>query len=229
MQDIKRWLNYSYPPHKLGFCGPLRQAQGLRPKKITRHFLDEFEGVRSYCHLIAKKNKIKNPYSYKVLEAYWMGNKLLEKVKKKDLQEMIREDFVGLGKLTKARAESLAKKVSSKAVSHHSFHVLHIGSVTGTINIKGKLKDLCRIGWGEVEFVGGPPSLKLRRVKIKVKYQPLVKNKLGKEKVKEIVWNKKLVPKVKKGDWVAFHWNTVVDVLSKKDVENLKKYTLKNL
>ena len=222
MQDIKRWLSYSYPPHKLGFCGPIKR------RKIKGHYLDEFEGVRSYCRLIAKKNKIKNPYSYKVLEAYWLGNKLLDKVTKKDLQEMIGREFVGLGKLTKAQAESLAKKVSNKAVPHHSFHVMHIGSVTGTVNIKGKLKDLCRIGWGVV--VSRDQRSEIRdRVTIKVIYQPLVKNKLGKEKTKEVVWNKKLVPKLKKGDWVAFHWNTVVDVLSKEEVGLLKKYTLKNL
>lgn len=109
-------------------------------------------------------------------------------------------------------------------LTKHIYHVLIVGSVTGRIKLKGKLKDLCRVSWGKV--------VELKAKKLKVIYQPLVKIRLGKLIKKEIDWNKDLVPDVKIGDWVSFHWNQAVEVLSKEDIKNLEKYTkltLKNL
>lgn len=108
----------------------------------------------------------------------------------------------------------------------HIYHVLVIGSVTGRIVLKGKLLDLCRIGWGKVEKIKNQKSMPTgRQAKIKIKYQPLTGNKLGKPIKKEIDWDKDLVPNVKIGDWVSFHWNQAVEVLSDKDRKNLEKYT----
>jgi hydrogenase maturation factor len=33
------------------------------------------------------------------------------------------------------------------------------------------------------------------------------------------------LPKVKVGDFVSFHWDLALEKLTKKDLENLKKYT----
>ena len=44
---------------------------------------------------------------------------------------------------------------------------------------------------------------------------------------KEIDWDKDLLPKIKTGDWVSFHWNQVVEVLKDEDRRNLEKYTKK--
>lgn len=106
-------------------------------------------------------------------------------------------------------------------ITLHSFHVLIIGSVTNRIVLKGKLLDLCRICWGKV---------KKTQDKLLVEYQPLVRQKkltLGKPIEKEIDWDKDLVPKIKTGDWVSFHWNQVVEVLKDEDRRNLEKYTKK--
>ena len=109
-------------------------------------------------------------------------------------------------------------------ITLHSFHVLIIGSVTNRIVLKGKLLDLCRICWGKVI------KLKVKSQKLKVIYQPLVGQKkltLGKPIEKEIDWDKGLVPKIKTGDWISFHWNQVVEVLKDEDRRNLEKYTKK--
>lgn len=104
-------------------------------------------------------------------------------------------------------------------ITRHIHHVLVVGSVTGRIVLKGKLLDLCRICWGKV---------KKTQDKLLVEYQPLVGQKkltLGKPIEKEIDWDKDLVPKIKTGDWVSFHWNQVVEILNDKDRRNLEKYT----
>ena len=81
--------------------------------------------------------------------------------------------------------------------------------------------DICRISWGIVK----EPGL--------IEYQPLKKTEkgftLGECIVKEINWNKDFIPVLKKGDWVSIHWNTMIEILRKEEVENLEEYTQKTL
>jgi len=235
MSGLKIAVLYSFPAFKLGFCG-------LRGKSVTRLFLNylsgkkvsrkkirkilkNFKGAYSYYRLIAKSSKIKDPFNKKIVKAYWIGNSLLEKVKIADLRQTIAKDFSKPGLLSKEIAFKKAKEIPVNSKPHHSFHVLIVGSVAGKIVLKGKLLDLCRISWGKVikKF-----KIQNSKFKIIVRYQPLIgkKNlKLRKLIKKEIFWDKNLVPNVKVGDWVSFHWNQLVQKLEKEDLENLKKYT----
>ena len=204
MSGLKLAALYSIKPYQLGFCGsqeeknkgillkylrgpPAGEAGSKVSEKKMREILESFEGAYPYYKLIAKSNNIKDPLDERAVRAYWVGNRLLDKVK------------------------------GSKP--HHSFHVLIVGSVTNRIVLKGKLLDLCRICWGKV---------KKTRDKLLVEYQPLVGRKkltLGKSIEKEIDWDKELVPDIKIGNWVSFHWNQVVEVLKDEDRRNLEKYT----
>ena len=221
---------YGLKPHTLGLCGPkeaLRQ-QTLRKfllghvsvNKIEK-ILKQFKGAYPYYKLIAKSNKIKNPFDQKVIKAYWIGNKLLDKVKIGDLRQMIIKEFSGPGLLPKKIAIQKAVAIPENSKPHHSFHVLFIGSVTGSINFKSiVLKDLCRIGWGKVE--------KCAKGKILITTSPLIEKKgiqLGKPVPKEMLWNQELLPKVKIGDWISFHWGQTVEVLTSEEIAALKKYT----
>ena len=212
MSGVRTAIFYSLKPHQLGFCGPQDKRKGILLRflkgedisgKKIRDILKLFVGAYSYYEIIARANKIKDPFNEKVVRAYWVGNELLEKIK--------------------------------EPKPHHSFHVLVRGSITGRIVLKGKLLDLCRIGWGEVKSKIKSPMPTGRQEKLKVKYQPLVgkkRLKLGQPTKKEIDWDKTLLSNIKIGDWVSFHWNQVVEVLNKKDIKNLEKYTrltLKNL
>ncbi len=231
---LKIAARFGFRPHYLGLCGP-KQA---RQQKLLQKFLQgevstrkmeavfrKFLGAYSYYKVIARSNKIKNPFDKRVVSAYWIGNELLDKVKTEDLRKMIAREFVGPDLLPKEIALKKAGAVPVGSKPHHSFHVLVIGSVTGSVDFKNtKLKDLCRIGWGRVKRVKAKSCL--------VEYQPLVgekKIKLGKSVKKEIIWDKNLVPKVKIGDWLAFHWDYSAQILTQKDVKNLRKYTLNTL
>lgn len=202
MSGLRLAALYGIKPHSLGFCGPkdrgvlLKYLQDERiPEKEIRKILREFKGAYPYYKLIAKKNGIKDPFDGRAVRAYWIGNELLEK------------------------ADGIK--------SHHCYHVLVVGSVTGRVKLEGKLKDLCRISWGKIIKISKlNPSTGGQISKLIVEYQPLIsRNKLGKPVKKEIDWDKDLVPKVKVGDWVSFHWNQVVEVLSDEDKKNLEKYT----
>ncbi len=236
---LKIAARFGFRPHYLGLCGP-KQA---RQEKLLQKFLQgkvpavkmgpvfrKFLGAYSYYRLIAKSNKIKDPFDEKVVAAYWIGNKLLNKVRTEDLRKMVAEEFAGPGLLPKETAVQKASVIAEGLKPHHSFHVLTIGSITGSVDFKNtKLKDLCRVGWGRIIKIS---NLKSQISNLVVEYQPLVgkkRIKLGKEIKKEILWDKNLVPESKVGDWVAFHWNYLAQILTKKDVENLENYTLNTL
>jgi len=232
---IKLAALYGIYPHQLGHCGSRRKSIHYQiydflcgkkvPSQKIRKILEGFKGAFFYYKLIAKANGIASPFDEKVVKAYWIGNSLLDKVKTEYLRKMITKDFSKPGLLPKKTALKKAKELPENSKPHHSFHVLVIGSVTGRINLKGKLLDLCRVGWGKV--------IKESRIKnqeawVLVRHQPLAGNKilkLGKPVKKEIFWDKNLVPKIKIGDWVSFHWDHLVQKLKKGEVENLKKYT----
>jgi len=228
---------YGLIPNELGFCGPRQHLLRKFIKgKITATqilpVLKQFEAAYSYYQLIAQKNKIKTgPFNKKVVEAYWIGNELLDKITADDLRELIIEKFSRPGLLSKETAIAKAKRIPASAKPHHSSHVLILGSITGRVNFEGdtKLKDVCRVSWGKIIKKS---KIKNQKSKITVEYQPLAGNKkiiLGKPIKKEIIWDKNLIPKIKIGDWVSFHWNHAIQILTTSDVANLQKYTLNTL
>lgn len=231
MSGVKIAALYGIYPCQLGFCGPQEKSAKevlsdyLLGKKVSenkiRKILKQFKGAFEYYKLIAESNKIEDPFDREVVGAYWIGNQLLEKVPVGSLREMIAKDFSGPGLLSSKIAQKKAEGIPLSSKPHHSFHVLAVGCITGVIDLKGKLLDLCRISWGEV--------IKKNREKIIVRYQPIKKenNKyfLGNFIEKPIFWEKNLISEVEAGDNVSFHWNHLIQVLDKKDLINLKKYT----
>jgi len=240
MSSLKRFLNYSYEPFRLHFCGPQDEPSQkivddyLKGRKISfarlKKIAEQFVGVYPYLKLIAAKNNLK-PLDEKVIEAYWLGNDLLKQVTTDDLKKLIREDFVGPGKLSLAQAEKLVQHLPERSLAHHSFHVLYVGSVTQTVNLVGKLLDLCRVSWGKTQ------SLKRKTQSygsLIVKYRPLIirsnEIRLSKDETeKEIKWNQKILPKVLQGQLVSFHWDLAAEVLSEDQAHWLEKCTVRNI
>jgi len=231
---LKLAIQYALPSCQLGFCGPRgRENQKLLvdfasgkkvPPERVRRILEKFEAMYPYLKLISSSNQVSDPFDEQVVRALWIGNKLLESVKREDLQRLIITDFTKPNLLSKKEAERRSAQVPKGMVPHHSFHVLFLGSITGRVDLSGALKELCRIGWGKVT--------KVKSEKLKVKSKPLVigkKIELGEEIEKEIEWDKGIVPEVKRGDWISFHWGQVCDPLSKEDVSNLEHYTKRTI
>jgi len=225
MSGLKLAALYGFYPHQFGFCGPKKNStkkalldylSGEKiPEQKIRKILEAFRAAFSYYKLIAKSNGIKDPFDEKVVKAYWVGNKLLEKVSIDALREMIIRDF------------AKTKKIPSTSIAHHSFHVLVIGSITGRITLKDELLNICRVGWGKIiECKMGKAKGKNKAV---IEYQPVQKkNKryfLGKPIHKFVFWEKNFIPEIKIGDRIATHWNHIAQILNKRDLSNLKKYT----
>ncbi|OGZ32726.1 MAG: hypothetical protein A2V69_00825 [Candidatus Portnoybacteria bacterium RBG_13_40_8] len=200
MSGLKLAALYGIKPHSLGFCGP-------RDKGILLKYLSGENISEKKIRKILEQFKGAYPYYESIAKSNNIKDPFDERV--------VRAYWIGNKLLAKAGG----------AKSHHSHHVLVVGSVTGKIVLKGKLLDLCRIGWGRVISV----KCKTQSAKIIVKYQPLAgkkKLKLGKLTRKDIDWDRDLLSNViRVGDWISFHWNQAVEVLRKEDVKNLEKYT----
>lgn len=90
MDGILRCSRYAFGPNQLHYCGPDRNSQLFAHIKeevvdpdLTR-ILSQFETMYPYLVHIAAANRIKDPLDDRVVEAYWIGNALLDRVSKSD-------------------------------------------------------------------------------------------------------------------------------------------------
>lgn len=211
MDGIEFAARFSYQPNKLRYCGPgnannlfLGYIKSYANKEEVVKALKHFEAAWPYYELIAKKNK-KKPLNYDVVEAYWLGNELLAKVKYSDLKKHI----LALQKrgLPKSIAEGLAKRLPQGMLPHHLFHVMFVGvgMLTGKVKTTLPNMDQCRIFPATVLSVGK---------KLKISYRPLAlcNNKIviGAQKTASIGWSRAFFPDLKVGDIVAVHWKFAV-------------------
>jgi hypothetical protein len=223
---------YSFITNKLRYCGPhdsyleFLEYIKTKDKKLISKIKDQikkFEGLYPYLELIAKKHDL-DPFDEKVIEAYWIGNDLLDSFDEKDLQEMI----MALTKrgLPKTYAKKLCDGVPKNMVPHHSFNVVYVGvgKVTGSVEFNIKNINNCLIRHGEVINVG--------KLTVTLKHRPYVfkdnKIVLGKDVIEEFEYLPEF-NNLEVEDIVSIHWNFVVDKLNDDQLINLLKWTLRNI
>jgi hypothetical protein len=233
---IIRCGRYAFMPNKLSFCGPDKNkdlfhycANG-QPDDGMALILRRFQTLYPFLNLIAKSNYIKDPFDERVVEAYWLGNRFLEKVTLKQLYVHLTEKQQLKKKLNLKDFNKLKTKISKGAVPHHNFHVLN--SWKGAIN-SGDSKsvsamDLCKISWGKV--------VEINKGSLEVEYQPIVlkadKLDLGKKvnhTVNLNIDNAGFIEVLEIGDWISFHWNFACEKLALGQVANLEKYTRESI
>lgn len=156
------FAKYAFAPNKLRYCGPddnrdiFDYCVAQQSDQGLIEILKGFEGAFPYLQLIAKANKIKDPFDEKVVEAYWIGNNLLKNVTTKYFHNQLRNRFSK--KLSPNMMKWLLPKPAEGAKPHHSFHVLDVYTKTGLIRsgIKTNVMETvnnCLIMWGKVDHV----------------------------------------------------------------------------
>ena len=228
MSGAQLFARYAYPPNELGYCGPddasvlLRHGSLDAEQEIAQH-ARQFEGAWPYLEIIASAAGIVDPLDVRVVEAYWIGNELLDNVDPESLVAQLQERFVG---------QTGASWVPGLA--HHSFHVFAVypwvgllrrgtGTGTGTGNdVALSVLEQCRIRWGEVVAVQGE--------RVQVLSQPLTLADgalaLGAAREESAAWSvqgRSLLGSVTVGDHVALHWDWVCDVLSSQQLTALEQ------
>ena len=235
MNGVEISARFALPPNSREYCGVGSFAETFsrflknksKPNaRALEKSLSSFKAHYAYLSLIAKKNG-KSPFDRGVAEAFWIGSLLLAKVKRNDLQGLIAGKFCGRGLLSEQKAARLASAVQSGHVAHHSFHTMHIHTITGVIAPTVANADKCRVSWGMVLKAG-------------TGWVEVLAQKLAKRKGKLVLlpcrrrWRTycagiSLVPDAKKGDFVAAHWGVAVMGISARQRAWLKRATLRNM
>jgi uncharacterized protein DUF6390 len=228
---VLRFGRYAFPPNALGYCGPddhdalLGYVVGGRADKGLVELGRRFEGAYPYLQLIARSNGIGDPFDARVVEAYWLGNRLLEGVDMGAFAGSLRERFGG-----RMRADAmrwLAAKPLAGATPHHNFHVFEVYTRAGLMNgdASGPLlsvMDSCRISWGEVVAVAAD-HLTVVRSPLELDAGKLA---LGAPREAEATaTGGGYVPGVRPGDVVSMHWSWACEVLKPRELARLREST----
>jgi hypothetical protein len=230
------FAQYAYAPNSLGYCGPRDSrslleygADGVADRGLVQ-LARGFDGAWPYLELIAGETGIGDPLDSRVVEAYWIGNPLLDTI-----------DFrrFGLSLMDRFRRRAgpswnhLAEAIPVGAVPNHSFHVFGVYPWVGLLRGERPETPLavlqsCRIRWGEVVAVTGD--------RVDVLSRPLVfegsRLALGDARVETATRSLDgvgFVDDLQAGDTVSLHWHWVCDRLSRRQLANLRRRTLAQL
>lgn len=229
------FVRYAYPPNALGYCGPpdpkalvAAGSPGARAEDMIS-VARRFSGAWPYLELIASSNDIADPLDSRVVEAYWVGSKLLEGIPATSLLGAIgKHPDSGLG-----GGSQLREAVMAGGVAHHSFHVFAVYPWLALLR-SGKQEpamtvlERCRIRWGRVEAVDGAD--------VTVRSQPLgfdgrdlvlLDERLEQAfcSVDDVGFVEDVVP----GEVVSLHWDWVCDRLDPDALACLEHFTARSL
>jgi hypothetical protein len=207
------FARYAYPPNELGYCGPAGAGALLRADaaaEIERR-ARRFEGAWTYLEVIAAAAGIPDPLDARVVEAYWVGNELLDAVDPAALVDRLLDRF-------RSQAGGTWRAASARAAAHHSFQVFEVYPWAGLLGSAGNatalsVLDSCRIRVGQVVRVDGETAT--------VRSRPLLWDGArladGTPRQETVRWSvdgTALIAPPGPGDRVALHWDWVCDVLT---------------
>jgi hypothetical protein len=233
---LLRCSRYAFGPNRLHYCGPDANQElfSYIDHEVAdpglEHILKEFKTMFPYLRLIADANAIRDAFDERVVEAYWIGNGLLDHVRTSVFYRHLHDEQQLHKRIGNDALQLLGKKVVAGAVPHHSFHVLDVWQRTGHLEREHTLEsmDSCRISWGTVLDVDGPF--------INVETEPLIlkdgKLALGQAIKKRIVRSlgaEHDIESLKPRQIITIHWGVPCEVITKLQAAELKRRTLDHI
>jgi hypothetical protein len=235
---------YAFAPNFYCYCGP--DTKGEMGEYLKEELVDgglvghlsKFETLYPYLTAIAQANGIADPLDARVVEAYWVGNDLLERVDEKAVYATMTDILKLEKRLPKKEMKWLLPKIDKKATLHHSFHVLNVFTRTGhhTVEHTVETMDECRISWGEIlqdSKLEMTNDKRMSNSKIKIRSQKLMYRNGQLQLVPTTrcvtVSSEALGMRLKTGDMVSVHWGFVCDRLTQVQVKRLERYTKHHL
>ena len=230
------FARYAYPPNERGYCGPADSralleygAAGVVDPGLA-DLARGFSGAWPYLQLIAAASGIAEPLDHRVVEAYWIGNELLDSVDVTHLGNALRDRF---GAAAGASWPHLAAAVPAGARPHHSFHVFGIYPWVGMLRGEHgdhplQVLDRCRIREGRVVAVHGD-SVVVRSRRLLFDGRRLHLGPEVEETAVARVDGYGFVADLAPDDWVALHWDWVCDRITTRQRRNLERHTRHHL
>jgi hypothetical protein len=210
------FVRYAYPPNALGYCGP-PDPTALRDYTVAashgQHCADQdvaklartFTGAWPYLEQIASASGIDDPLDHRVVEAYWVGNDLLDVV-----------------------------PLARGGAAHHSFHVFCVYPWAAMLPDDRKAKhalavlDRCRIRWGQVTAITGDYA-SLDYQPLTWDGHRVALGEPAHEVAQLSVDGASVAGEVRPGDWVALHWDWVCGGLTAAQLDALRAYTVRHI
>lgn len=230
------FARYAYPPNALGLCGAdspstlLDYGDARAADRGLSELARTFDGAWPYLELIAGANGLDDPLDARVVQAYWVGNDLLDRVNPAALVHHVDTRFHG--RLGQAR-EHVATAAAAGAVPHHCFHVFAVypwlGLLrSGVVDEPLRILDQCRTTAAVVQTVDSDRASVLAR--------PLTWDgtalRLGQPESRAVRWRdhgRSFVSNLQSGDRVSLHWDFVCDRLSPRAQLELERATVRAL
>jgi hypothetical protein len=229
-----RFARFAFPPNRLGYCGPgdggdLAHYASGHDDPGLREVAAGFDGAYPYLQLLAGAAGRPDPLDADVVEAYWIGNGLLDEVELHDFGNSIDDRF-------RMRAGTAWHRLSDAipaGVAHHSFHVMHVMPWAGlmrdgVVDEPLRIIDRCRISWATV--VGPADGVASGTTdRVLVRRLPLVWSG------SRLVWGEPVVETVQTsiivqpGDAVAVHWDWICERLDVDQLAWLRRVTNRQL
>ncbi len=224
-RGARLFARYAYPPNALGYCGPAGADQMLSPdaaEEIERR-ARRFEGAWAYLRVIAECSEITDPLDERAVEAYWVGNDLLDRVDPARLVTRLSDLFRG-------QIGGTWREASARARPHHSFQVFEVYPWAERLTpdpeqpanrVAAQVLDRCRIRTGRVLEVRGERALVESRV-LAWDGRFLTRSDRQEEWATWSVDGTSLLEGLSPGDAVALHWDWVCDVLTEEQVRRIE-------
>lgn len=229
------FARYAYPPSALGYCGPAGAptlfASAREPgwEEDVGRAAAGFEGAWPYLELIAEANGIADPLEADVVEAYFVGGPLLERVPEEGAVARLGRRFAaetaGFGAVTGALPRA--------GLLHHSFHVLFVYpwlrmARAGVLEPSLRILDRCRIRSGTVLSVEAE-SVVVQSERLRLEDGELAIGGEQVEVVSRSLDGSGPLLELAAGDEVSLHWDRVCDRLDRERAGWLRDCTSRNI
>lgn len=222
------FIRYAFMPNHLGYCGGNEQellfehaAAGQADQRLAP-LLAKFTGAFPYLRTIAAANSIRDPFDARVVEAYWLGNELLENVEAAALYRSLEERFGR--QLTGRVRDQVLRKPPEGARPYHLFHVLDVYRHLEADQVGMAAMENCRISSGQVRSVDGA-ELTVSRQPLVVDGSSLALGPAADERVLRSISDRGFADDVTVGDWVSIHWGWTCEVLDERRLANLRRWS----
>jgi len=232
------FARYAHPPNVLGYCGPsdpndlVTATSSGRGSKELASVARRFAGVWPYLELIAASNGIPDPLEDRVVEAYWIGSKLLEDIPTSSLLACVRAHSDGHMRGAIGRS-GLEGAVLAGGIANHNFHVFAVYpwlalARSGRLDPAMSVLERCRIRSGRVERVDGG-NVAVWTTPIAMDGKDLVIGAARLEQVRCSAEDLGFVADLAPGDLVSLHWDWICDRLHRDAFASLQHYTARSL
>lgn len=232
MDGLSRCTRYAFAPNRLHLCGPDKSSEIYsylsegETDKGLEILLSQFKTMYPYLRQIAHSNKINDPLDEKVVDAYWIGNSLLDNVLPRQFWRNAVEDHMFHKRFDAKSFRILESKIGQNALMHHSFHVLNIMKRTGYSEKEHTIEsmDACRISWGKVLKISGP-FIDVEYSPLKISGHQIIFSSPITKRVARSLGDDATFDDLKIGDSITMHWDWPCEIITPAQAKRLEHYT----